>query len=49
MEKREQTLHEMMQELAERIERAPAEKKAELRSYLSGYLAALEQMQGKTA
>ena len=45
MEKREESLHEMMQELGERIEKAPAEKKAEIRSFIGGYLAALRQMQ----
>lgn len=41
----EQNLHELMAELAERIKSAPAEKQADLRNFLSGYLAALERMQ----
>lgn len=47
MEKRDKTLQEMMQELRENIESAPPEKQAELRSYISGFLAALEQLKDK--
>ena len=50
MEKRETSLQEEMQELAELIKAAPKEKQMELRSFINGYIAALEQMQqDKTA
>ena len=47
MDKREQDLHEMMAELTAKIDSYPEEKQRELRLYLSGYLAGMEQTTDK--
>lgn len=49
MDDNNMTLEALMKDLAEKIKGAPKEKEMELRSFLHGYLAALEQMQPKTA
>ena len=47
VDKREQDLHEMMAELTAKIDSYPEEKQRELRLYLSGYLAGMEQTTDK--
>ena len=43
----EQSIKQLRLEVADTIERAPQEKKEALRSFLSGYLAAMEQQAEK--
>lgn len=45
----EKTTHEIMEEIAEKIERCPEEKQRELRAHVSGWLAAVELLLEKTA
>lgn len=49
MDTENKSLHELMQEAAQKIEKAPEEKKNELKTFLTGYLTALEQILPKTA